>query len=381
MKHDDYDTSYRHGGSGSGGPRGTPPGRSDGSAGAAGGHDASGRRGGSGPDGRPPHRDSSQARATRTLTDISSRAWEHSADRAALAALRKVPGFDQVLRALFGIFGEKPVRLAFQANAVRVGPNQFPRVWELYCDVCHTMDAPERYPLLVSQDPVVNAGAYGMKHPFIIVNSGTLTLLDDRQTAYVLGHEVGHVMSDHVLYRTMTQLLIALAGLGFPIVGLAARAVLVALLEWSRKSELSSDRAGLLAVQDPDVVMTAMLKMAGGGSNDEMSLPDFVRQAEEYRETGDMADQVFKVLNLLGQTHPFWVLRLSELRGWIEQGEYDRILRGDYQRRGDPDPRYAEDLSEAASSYRSGAREALGQMAGAAKRVGESFWDSFRRPD
>lgn len=329
------------------------------------------------------HRDDAGAngdpRATRILTDISSRCWEHSADRAALAALRKLPGFDQVLRTLFGIFGEKPVRLAFQANAVRVGPNQFPPLWDLYCEVCTTLDAPERYPLFVSQNPVVNAGAYGMKHPFIILNSGTLELLSDRQVSYVMGHEVGHVMSDHVLYRTMTVLLTELAKLGFPLVGLAARAILIALLEWSRKSELSSDRAGLLAIQEPDEVMGSMLKMAGGGRDEETSLPEFIRQAEDYRESGDMADQVFKVLNLLGQSHPFWVLRVSELRGWIETGEYDRILRGEYQRRGDPDPAYAEDLAEAADSYRSGAREMLGQMAGAAKRAGENFWESFRK--
>ncbi len=320
-----------------------------------------------------------EPRSARILADISSRAWEHSADRAALAALRKLPGFDQVLRTIFGIFGEKPVRLAFQANAVRVGPNQFPRIWDLYCDVCTTLDTPERYPLFVSQNPVVNAGAYGMKHPFIILNSGTLELLTDRQVSYVMGHEVGHVMSDHVLYRTMTVLLTELAKLGFPLVGLAARAILIALLEWSRRSELSSDRAGLLAIQEPDEVMGSMLKMAGGGRDDEMSLPEFIRQAEDYRDTGDMAEQVFKVLNLLGQSHPFWVLRVSELRGWIETGEYDRILRGEYQRRGDPDPAYAEDLAEAADSYRTGAREMLGQMAGAAKRAGESFWESFRK--
>ncbi len=336
MNYQDFDTSYGHGGNGS-------------------------------------------ARSTRILADISSRSWEHSADRAALAALRKLPAFDQVLRALFGIFGEKPVRLAFQANAVRVGPNQFPRIWDLYCEVCATLDAERRYPLFVSQNPVVNAGAYGMKHPFIILNSGTLELLTDRQISYVMGHEVGHVMSDHVLYRTMTVLLTELAKLGFPIVGLAARAILIGLLEWSRKSELSSDRAGLLAIQEPDEVMGSMLKMAGGGADEETSLPEFVRQAEEYRESGDMADQVFKVLNLLGQSHPFWVLRLSELRSWIEAGEYDRIVRGEYQRRGDPDPAYAEDLAEAADSYKASAREMLDQMAGAAKRVGESFLDNFRK--
>ena len=317
--------------------------------------------------------------AKRILTDISSRAWEHPADRAALAALRKLPMFDDVLRSLFGFFGEKPIRLAFQANAVLVSKNQFPRIHDLYTDVCQTLDAPEQYPIFVSQTPIVNAGAYGMDEPFIILNSGTVKLLDDEQLSYVMGHELGHIMSDHVLYRTMTVLLINLAQMGFPIVGLAARAILVGLLEWSRKSELSADRAGLLAIQDPDRVMGTMLKMAGGGDDDETSLAEFIRQAEDYRASGDMADQIFKVLNLIGQSHPFWVLRVSELRGWIEDGEYDRVLRGEYQRRGEADPAYREDLSEAANAYATGAKDFIDSMAGAAKKVGESFMDSFRR--
>lgn len=309
----------------------------------------------------------------RVLTDIAPRAWEHPADRAALQALRQIPVFDDVLRKVFGFFGEKPIRLAFLANSVRTSGRQFPRVHRLYQDVLQTLDAPEDYPLFVSQTPLVNAGAYGMDEPFIILNSGTVHLLDDDQLSYVIAHELGHIMSDHVLYRTMTQILIRLAAMGFPVVGIAARAVLVALLEWSRKSELSSDRAGLLAVQSPHGVMGAMLAMAGGGGEDDMSLDEFIVQAEEYRVSGDVADQVFKVLNLMGQSHPFYVLRLAEIRSWIEAGEYDRILRGEYERRGEPDPAYREDLAEAATAYAQGARNLFDQVAGAARRVADDI--------
>lgn len=319
-----------------------------------------------------------EARAKRVLTGISPRAWEHPADRAALAALRKLPLFDEVLRKLFGFFGEKPVRLAFQANAVKVSENQFPRLHALYADVLRTLDAEEHYDLFVSQTPIVNAGAYGMDQPFIILNSGTVNLLDDQELAYVMGHELGHIMSGHVLYKTMMVLLIMLAERNFPIVGLAARGVLLALLEWYRKSELSCDRAGLLSIQDPDMVMGTMLKMAGGGDPEETSLQEFIRQAEEYRESGDVADEVFKVLNLMGTTHPFYVLRLAEIRSWIESGEYDRILRGEYARQDDPDPAYKEDLAAAARSYAAGAQDFVDHMAGAARRMSEEFMERFR---
>ncbi|HEX6558206.1 MAG TPA: M48 family metallopeptidase [Longimicrobiales bacterium] len=322
---------------------------------------------------------STQLKTQRILTQIDPSSWEHPADRAALAALRRIPGFDEVLRKLFGLFGEKPIRLAFQANAVRVGPKQFPKLHEQYQHVLATMDSPTPYDLFVSQTPLVNAGAYGMDKPFIVMNSGTLALLDDDEITFLLGHELGHILSGHVLYRTMTVLLLQLAQMGFPVVGLAARAVLIGLLEWSRKSELSSDRAGLLALQDPTKSLHSFMTLAGGGSADETDLNEFLVQADQYRESGDVADIVFKILNMLGTTHPFHVLRAAELRDWIEAGEYDRVLRGEYKRRGEGPNPYKEDLAAAASSYKEDAAELKAHVTDAAKRMRDAFREGWKK--
>ncbi len=317
-------------------------------------------------------------RARRILTGIDSASWEHPADRAALMALRRVPAFDMVLKKVFGLFGEKPIRLAFQSNAVRVGEQQFPWVWERYLEVCETLDSPERYDLFVSQTPLVNAGAYGMDRPFIVLNSGSLRLLDEHELTYLLGHELGHILSGHVLYRTMTVLLLQLANLGFPVVGLAARAVLVALLEWNRKAELSADRAGLLAVQHPEATLKGFMKLAGGGTEEETNLNAFLAQAEEYRSSGDVADVVFKVLNLLGTTHPFHVLRAAEIRDWIEAGDYDRILRGEYRRRGDAYEPWRKDMADAARAYREDAQNLARQFGEALRTARDRMADQFR---
>jgi Zn-dependent protease with chaperone function len=323
--------------------------------------------------------DSLENRARRILRDIDPGAWEHPADRAALMAVRRIPVFDQVLKTLFGVFGEKPIRLAFQANAVRVGPRQFPEIWHHYVEVCETLDVKDVPELFVSQTPLVNAGAYGMDRPFIVLNSGAVRLLNRDQLTYLMGHELGHVLSGHVLYRTMIVLLMQLATLGFPVIGLAARAVLMALLEWQRKSELSADRAGLLALQQPEATLSTMMKLAGGGRDDETDLNEFLVQADQYRDGGDAADMVFKVLNLLGATHPFHVLRAAELRDWIEAGEYDRILRGEYRHRTDGAAPYNDDLAEAARAYREEAQTFARQFSDALRQTRDMFADGFRR--
>ena len=321
---------------------------------------------------------STTPKTIRILNEIDPASWEHPADKAALAALRRIPGFDTVLKALFGVFGEKPIRLAFQANAVKVGPRQFPAIHEQYQEVLKTLDAPH-YDLFISQTPLVNAGAYGMKKPFIVLNSGAVRLLTRDEMTFLLGHELGHIMSGHVLYRTMTVLLLQLATMGFPIVGLAARAVLIGLLEWMRKAELSSDRAGLLVGQDPETALSTLMKLAGGGYDNETDLNEFMIQADEYRKGGDVADAVFKVLNILGSTHPFHVLRAAELRDWIEAGEYDRLLRGEYKRRGEPNTPYMEDLRAAADAYREDAADLKSQVGDAARRMRDAFKDGFKK--
>jgi Zn-dependent protease with chaperone function len=318
-------------------------------------------------------------RSRRILSDIDPTAWEHPADRAALQAVRRIPVFDQVLRTIFGIFGEKPIRLAFQANAVKVGPRQFPVIWEHYLEVCETLDVKQPYDLFISQTPLVNAGAYGMDRPFIVLNSGAVRLLDRDELTYLMGHELGHILSGHVLYRTMIVLLMQLATIGFPVVGLAARVVLIALLEWQRKSELSADRAGLLALQMPNATLSALMKLAGGGTEEETNLNEFLIQADQYRDGGDAADMVFKVLNLLGATHPFHVLRAAELRDWIEAGEYDRVLRGEYRHRSDGPAPYKEDLAKAARAYSEDAQTFARQFSDALRSTAEKFSEGFRR--
>ena len=322
------------------------------------------------------------ARPRKILTQIAPIAWEHPADRAALQALRAVPGFDEVVKKVVGLLGERGVRLLFQANAVRVGPTQFPRLNALYADVLTTMDWSERPDLFVSQTPFVNAGAYGMQRPFIVINSGTLKLLDDDELRTLLGHELGHVMSGHALYHTLLVIILSVSlGLVPFLAGIALLPIQLALLEWYRKSELSSDRAGLLAAQDPVASMRMFLKMAGGGDMKEMDLNAFLAQAKEYEETGGALDRVFKILNTLGASHPFNTLRAAELDRWIAGGTYQRALQGDYPKRGpEAEARPLEqDVDEARDYYMKEAKAVVNDVVDTAKRAAQAFTEAFKK--
>ncbi|MGU3502550.1 M48 family metallopeptidase [Mycobacterium sp. C31M] len=289
--------------------------------------------------------------------DISSRAWEHPADRTALTALRRLRGFDQVLKLISGILRERQHRLLYLASSARVGPRQFADLDALLDECVQVLDAPVRPEMFVTQDPKVNAYCIGMDTPFIVVTSALYDLLTHDEMRVVVGHELGHALSGHAVYRTMLMHLTRLAqSFGvIPVGGWALRAIVAALMEWQRKSELSGDRAGLLCAQDFDAAIRVEMKLAGGARLDKLDSQAFLAQAREYERSGDLRDGVLKLLNLEMQTHPFSVLRAAALTDWVDSGEYGAILAGNYPRRSEDDRvGWTEDVSAAARQYKDG---------------------------
>lgn len=297
------------------------------------------------------------------LDNISSLAWEHPTDRAALTALQQIPGFDGLLKRIVGMFGEKNIATIYTAAAVKVGPKQYPSIHESLVRVCEVLDT-DVPPLYISQTPLANAGAVGMDHPFIVLNSTIVELATDAEIEVVLGHEVGHIMSEHALYRTLLFLLLEMSGRMLPLVSQAIVPITLALLEWSRKAEISCDRAGLLAVQDQDAAMGMHAVLAGGirGRRDELDIEAFIEQSDEYRDLDGLA-AYYRLMATLGRSHDFPVIRVAELRNWIETGDYDTILSGSYHRIGDPHS-VREDLGAAGRNF--------------SERAGQVFEDTDR---
>jgi len=296
---------------------------------------------------------SQPVRVRAVLPGISSRAWEHPADRGALVALRRLKGFDTVVRTISGLVNERTMRLIALGSAVRVDDRQFPQLHHLLGDVGRVLDAGELPDLYVAGDPVPNAYTIGMKAPFIVLTSGLVDLLEEDELRFVVGHELGHALSGHALYQTLLDRLLQLSGVlgAIPLGGLGVRVIIAALMEWSRKAELSADRAGLLATQDPAAALRVHMQLASGGHLDQLDTTSFLAQGREYQQS-DLRDSVLKALLVERTTHPFAVVRAIELRSWVDSGQYTAYLSGGYPRRADDDSATVSDAArEAAKEY------------------------------
>ncbi|MEU8843854.1 M48 family metallopeptidase [Streptomyces roseus] len=327
------------------------------------------------------------ARDRRRFPGISSRAYEHPADRSALVALRKLSGFDTVFKALSGLLPERSLRLLFLSDSVRVGETQFPHLYEMLRDACYILDLEKVPQMYVQQDPRPNAMCIGLDEPIIVVTTSLVELLDEEEMRAVVGHEVGHALSGHAVYRTILLFLtsLALKVAWIPLGNVAIMTLVTALREWFRKSELSADRAGLLVGQDVNASMRGLMKLAGGNHLHEMNVDSFLAQAEEYESSGDLRDSVLKILNVLPRTHPFATVRAAELKKWSQHRDYQRIMDGHYPRREeDKDTSVSDSFRESASHYADAVRSSkdplfklVGDIAGGAADVGGKLRDKF----
>jgi Zn-dependent protease with chaperone function len=307
----------------------------------------------------------------RVLTGISPRAWEHPADRAALSVLRRTSGLEDIVKMLVGGTTEKSIRLLHVGGSVRVTDSQFPAVRKALRRAAEVLDAGILPEIFVTNNPFFNAGALGVKEPFIVLNSAVLHTLTEDEVYCVVAHELGHILSGHNVFKTVLWLLLRVGAGVLPIAGLLVQPLLLALKEWDRMSELTADRAGLLALQSEQECYNVLMKAAGGGDLSQMNVNDFFQQAWEYENQKTILDSILKLLNTVGASHPFPVVRLQELHTWAA-GEYRTIVGGTYAKKGDTPPPPKDDLKAGYEHYKSTFKESDDPLLKAARNVGET---------
>lgn len=259
--------------------------------------------------------------------------YEHDFDRQALKKLEGTPGLEKLARKLNKHGFERFERLKNTGSNIKVTPDCFPEIFQLLKEVCEILYFKNIPDLYIEWDDHPNAGTLGSENPLIILTHGAVDSLTPEELLYVIGHEVGHIKSGHQLYHSMAryvELTSAVISEGTLGVGLAVgMGMELPLLYWSRMSELTADRAGFLACQDIETVISTEMKLAGAPTKyyGKLDTKQFIKQSKEFKGFDfSSLDKIAKMILIIDKTHPWSVLRTSELLKWYESGAYQKII-------------------------------------------------------
>lgn len=264
------------------------------------------------------------------LKGLDHSSYEHPFDQKALAALEATPGLT-----LVGNFITKQVEriymVQYTGSHLKVTGNNYPDIYKYLREACKILDVKKVPQLYIEWGYNINACTIGSKSPIIVLNSGLIDLCDEDEIMFVIGHELGHVKSNHMLYHMMAQV-INLVINSIPFGSVAAAPLQYALYYWDRMSEFTADRAGLLCCQNKAAAVRAFMKMSGMPIKqfNDMNFNTFIQQAKDFKQLDyEGLNKIIKLMSIADSSHPWTVMRAAELINWIEGGEYNKYIPDD----------------------------------------------------
>lgn len=253
----------------------------------------------------------------------------HPEDAAALRQMESLPGFPALVKKIMAVGYETLQYGINMASTIRLSERQLPQIYQHLPPICQKMGIPEPE-FYLQMSPVPNAWTSGDTRIFITVTSALIEMMSDEELDSVIAHECGHILCRHVLYHTVAQLLSSgLANLG--ILGTLATPIQFAILYWSRKSELSADRAASI-ITSPETVASTMARLSGGPKSltSQINLEEWAKQADKYEQiqNSGLWNKTLQMAAIAGLDHPFSAVRVREILKWANSEQYRIIMNG-----------------------------------------------------
>ncbi len=268
------------------------------------------------------------------LHNLAPGEYEHPDDQKALDALQTTRGIDTVVRKFHEYGIEKIFTIQITGSNIKVTPDSFPGLYATFEKALKVLNLtlpPEVY--IYRSDDELQGFTTGVEHPLISISNGSIESFSEDEMLFIIGREIGHIKSKHVLYYEIGAVLPLLsdifAGATLGLSSLISMGLQVALFNWRRMSEYTADRAGLLACQNIEAATSALSKIAGLPNThyNSFNTDHFVRQAKKYKgfETGGYNKAIKYISLMFGDQH--WTIdRANELYKWIDSGDYQSVL-------------------------------------------------------
>ena len=268
------------------------------------------------------------------LERLYSTEYEHPFDRRALDRLENTRGLDLLTRKVLDYGLEKYLRIKHTGDNLQVLPENLPEIHDLLVEACEIMGMREIPELYIMLEDKIQSFTSGDKQRVVVISSGAVELLNADELLFLLGRELGHIKSNHVLYHMMAYSIKLVAqiisdvslGLG----NILSMPLQVALMYWHRMAEFTADRAGLLTCQDIDVAAQSLIKMAGLPKQyyGRIGTEDLRRQSESFVEIQESNfDKLIRFAAGYENNQPFTIIRSGQLFKWYDAGDYDRVLK------------------------------------------------------
>lgn len=253
----------------------------------------------------------------------------HPEDAAALRQMENIPGFASFVKKILAIGIENLQYGVNMASSIRLSEKQLPKIYRHLPPICQRLGIPEPE-FYLQMSPVPNAWTSGDTRIYITVTSSLVEMMSDEELDAIIAHECAHILCRHVLYHTIAQWISnGLANLG--LLGTLAIPVQYSLLYWSRKSELSADRAASI-ITSPEVVASTMARLSGGPKSltSQIDLQEWASQADKYDEiqNSGLWNKTLQLTVIAGLDHPFSAVRVREILKWGDSPQYKMIKNG-----------------------------------------------------
>ncbi len=240
------------------------------------------------------------------------------------------PGDQKVLRALAHV---TPVTLAVEATvrlwkrltqseilgtAVKVSDRQFPELHQITAECAERLHIPAPDVYVVPNVGALNASTFGTNEDsFIALNGVLVDHLSDEELRFVIGHECGHIQNNHVVYMTALYYLMYSANL---FVRWIVTPAVMALQSWTRRAEITCDRAGLICCGDLTAASSALARLALGSARlaESLDMEEYLKQLDESQEDAGRLMELF-------HSHPYLPKRIAALRLFARTHYYYKI--------------------------------------------------------
>lgn len=240
------------------------------------------------------------------LHGLNHSEYEHPFDKKALKVLTHTPGLSTIGKFITRNSIEKLYTVQYTGSCLKITKQNYPSIFDYLLQACDILEIKSMPELYIERDYDINAYTIGCENPIIVLTSGLIDSCDDDEILFIIGHECGHVKSNHMLYHMMAQLInvgidIVPAGkfISFPLQ--------FAIYYWNRMSEFTADRAGLLCCQNIKSVSRAFIKMTGLPEKlyKNIEPKSFIEQAQEFQNLNyESLNKIAKTILIAQSDHP-----------------------------------------------------------------------------